>query len=113
MRIISLGCLQNRGKWGIVGLLPVLLVGCAGAGSTQPHDAVRVVTAEQLAECRNVGSVHVSVFDKLAQLQQLGGVANELLALAKQSAAQLGGNAIVEMTNIVDGSQSFEAFHCP
>ncbi len=73
-----------------------------------------MVGAEELAGCRNVGSVHVSVIDKLEQLQQAeNGVSTELLALAKQSARQLGGNAIVEMTDITDGSQSFEAFHCP
>jgi len=92
----------------------LLLTACAGLGRTPPGGAVRVVTAEELTDCRNVGSVHVRVVDKLPQLQQVeGGVATELLTLAEQSAEQLGGNALVEMTNIVDGGQSFEAFSCP
>jgi hypothetical protein len=99
---------------GAVALLVLFLGACAGSGGVPPGETVRIVTAEQLTDCRNVGSVHVSVIDKLQQLQKIeGGVANELLRLAKQSAEQLGGNAIVEMTNITDGSQSFEAFRCP
>ena len=99
---------------GLVGLLAIVLIGCAGAGRQQPADRVRVVTAEQLHGCTNVGFTHVSVVDKLQQLQQVGGaLAEKLVSLAGNSAAQLGGNAIVEMTNIVDGSQSFAVFKCP
>jgi hypothetical protein len=92
----------------------LLLVGCVGSGVRGSGDAVRVVTAEQLQGCTNVGSAHVSVIDKLPQLQQIdGAVAGELVALASNSAVQLGGNALVEMTNIVDGRQSFAVFKCP
>ena len=92
----------------------LVLVGCIGSGVRGGGDAVRVVSAEQLQGCTNVGSAHVSVIDKLPQLQQVdGAVARELAALASNSALQLGGNALVEMTNIVDGSQSFAVFKCP
>jgi len=92
----------------------VILAGCAVTGGRGPEDSVRVVTAEQLRGCTNVGSAHVTVVDNLAELQKVeGAVAGKLIALAKNSALQLGGNAIVEMTNIVDGSQSFAVFNCP
>lgn len=114
MEIISFERFPHRGKWGGANVLGLLLTACVGTGGVPPDKAVRLVSAEQLADCRNVGSVHVSVIDKLQQLRQVeGGVANELLALAKQSAGPLGGNAIIEMTDITDGSQSFEVFHCP
>jgi len=99
---------------GLAGLLAIVLIGCAGPGRQRPADRVRVVTAEQLHGCTNVGFAHVSVVDKLQQLQQVdGALAEKLVSLAGNSAAQLGGNAIVEMTNIVDGSQSFAVFKCP
>jgi hypothetical protein len=95
-------------------VLAAILAGCAATGGGAPEDSVRVVTAEQLRGCTNVGSAHVSVVDNLAELQKVeGAVAGKLIALAKNSALQLGGNAIVEMTNIVDGSQSFAVFNCP
>lgn len=91
----------------------LVLGGCSlfGPRHTEP---VRVVTAEQLQGCSNAGSVHVSVVDQLPSLQPVdGAVARELVALASNSALQLGGNAIVEMTNVVDGGQSFAVFRCP
>ncbi len=105
-----------RNSWsGAVGVIAgLLLVGCAGPGVRDSADAVRVLTAEQLPGCTNVGSAHVTVIDKLPQLQQVdGAVARELTALARNSAVQLGGNAIIEMTNVVDGGQSFAVFKCP
>jgi hypothetical protein len=99
--------------WAMGGTAALVLGGCSlfGARHTDP---VRVVTAEQLQGCRNVGSAQVSVIDQLPSLQQVdGAVARELVVLASNSALQLGGNAIVEMTNIVDGSQSFAVFRCP
>ncbi len=92
----------------------LVLAGCAGSGARGGADSVRVVTAEQLQGCTNVGSAHVAVVDKLPQLQLAdGAVARELIVLASNSAVQLGGNAIIEMTDIVDGRQSFAVFDCP
>lgn len=97
-----------------VGLVALTLMACAGSGVKGGADAVRVATAEQIQGCTNVGSAHVGVVDQLAQLQQVdGAVARELIELASHSAVQLGGNTIIEMTNIVDGSQSFAVFTCP
>jgi hypothetical protein len=98
----------------VAGSAVLLLAGCAVFGARQSPESVRVVTAEQIQGCTNVGSAHVSLVDNLSQLQQVdGAVARELIALASNSARQLGGNAIIEMTNIVDGSQSFAVFKCP
>lgn len=89
-------------------------VACAVSGRERAADSVRVVTAEQLRGCVNVGSTDVVVVDGLAELEKVkGGVAARLIALAKNSAVQLGGNAIVEMSNIDHGSQSFALFKCP
>jgi len=92
----------------------VALGACAGAGDRPAADTVRVLVADQLANCRHAGSVHVSVVDRLVQLQQVdGGVQRELEALARSSALQLGGNAIVPVTGIDNGSQSFAVYRCP
>lgn len=114
MRANIFGDWRRIFRGGLAGVLAVGLVGCAGLGRQRPTDTVRVVTAEQLQGCTNVGFAHVSVVDKLQQLQRVeGALAEKLVSLAGNSATQLGGNAIVEMTNIVDGSQSFAVFKCP
>lgn len=94
--------------------LAVLFGGCAGPGSARKANAVRDLTADDLAGCTPAGSVHVSVADRLAQLQEVdGAVQEELRTLAAQSAVQLGGNAIVAVTGIDNGSQSFDVYRCP
>lgn len=89
--------------------------GCAGWWRHEPPaKSVRIVTAEEVGDCTHVGSTHVSVIDKRLQLEQTeGAVKAELLRLAGQSAEQMGGNAVIEMTNMDDGSQSFALFRCP
>lgn len=90
-----------------------LLGGCAG-GRGGRADAVRVLDTDRLAGCSPAGTVHVSVADRLAQLQQIdGAVQQELEALARHAAVQLGGNAIVDVTGIDSGSQSFAVYLCP
>jgi hypothetical protein len=72
------------------------------------------VTAAQAEGCTPAGSVHVSVADRLVQLQQVeGGVQQELEALARSSALQLGGNALVAVTAIEAGSRSYAVYRCP
>ena len=101
-------------------MLVLLLGACAGSGGVPPGETVRIVTADQLADCRNVGSVHVSVIGKLQQLQKIdGGVANELLRSGTEAEVAdrvkelirdlaPGGGYCVGAFNIVD-YMSFEA----
>lgn len=104
---------KSAGRAGLLAAV-ALLGACAGPGGRQAADAVRLLVADQLQDCSQAGSVHVSVVDNLAQLQQVdGGVQRELVTLARHSALQLGGNAIVAVTGIDDGSQSFAVYRCP
>lgn len=91
----------------------LLLGGCAGR-ETSRAPAVRTLTAGEVAGCTPAGSVHVSVADSLARLQTTEGAVQQALArLAADSAEQLGGNAIVAVTGIDNGSQSFDVYRCP
>jgi hypothetical protein len=101
----------------IAGYVVVMACGLCGACSpplpVTSADAVRTGTAETVSGCHSVGSTHVSVQDRLADYAgQPGRTASELLLLAKQGAAQLGGNVVIEMTEIDEGSQSFAVFRC-
>lgn len=110
MRILPEKCLLSLCPL----LVLSLLCGCAGPGGRGGADSVRVLTADRLQGCSLAGTVHVSVGDRLAQLQAVeGAVQEELAALARRSALPLGGNAIVAVTGIDNGSQSFEAWRCP
>jgi hypothetical protein len=95
-------------------LLAVLPLACVGPGGRHGAQEVAVLTPDEVLGCTDRGSVHVSVMDRLAQLErEEGAVAGELGRLARNSALQLGGNALVPLTDIVDGSRSFAVFECP
>jgi hypothetical protein len=91
-----------------------LLCSCAVPGR-QDVDSVRVLAeGDPPHGCIAAGTAHVSVADRLAQLQTTdGAVQQELLALARRSALQLGGNAVVALTGVDNGSQSFAVYRCP
>jgi hypothetical protein len=96
-------------------LLAVSLLSSCAAPGPQGIDSVRVLAGdESLQECTPAGTTHVSVADRLSQLQATeGAVQQALLDLARRSALQLGGNAVVARTGIDNGSQSFGIYHCP
>ena len=86
---------------------------CSWVKPTPQGEQVRVLTAQEVRTCVDAGTTHVSVLDKLGKLRRSGGkVSVELATLARNSAAQLGGNAIVPVTDIVDGAQTFGVYKC-
>jgi len=74
---------------------------------------VRVATAGEVEECADAGTTHVSVMDKLGVVERnQAKVGGELATLARNSAVQLGGDTVVAITEIIDGSQTFAVYQC-
>lgn len=93
--------------------LAVVLQSCAWVKPTASGAEVRVATAAEVAACREVGSTQVSVLDKVAGIRRgYTTVSEELANLARNSAAQLGGDTVVPTSEIVDGSQTFAVYDC-
>jgi len=96
-----------------VAAVMIFLTACSWRGLSGTAGEVQLKTAEQLNNCENVGATHVSVVDSLGQTGwNPDRVAVELRKLAKNGAVQLGGNTIIEMTGVIDGTQSFAVFNC-
>lgn len=91
----------------------LLLESCTWVKPTASGAQVIVLTAEQVVDCTKAGTTHVSVLDKIGVVKRgYTRVADELETLAANSAAQLGGNAMVPISEIEDGSQSFAIYKC-
>lgn len=87
--------------------------GCTWNKSADTGSQVRKLEAGEIGGCEKIAVTHVSIMDKLESMSKAeGDVAAELTALARKSALQFGGNAIVELTEIRDGTQSFAIFSC-
>ena len=89
------------------------LQSCAWVKPTVSGAEVRVATAAEVRTCREAGSTQVSVLDKVAGVRRgYGKVSEELATLARNSAAQLGGDTVVPTSEIVDGTQTFAVYKC-
>ncbi|MDT8386858.1 MAG: DUF4156 domain-containing protein [Thiogranum sp.] len=91
----------------------VLTSSCTWVKSTEEGARVKVLTAEQVQDCRKAGNTQVSVLGTVGVIRRSESlIAEELVTLAANSAAQLGGNAIVPVSGIEDGSQTFAVYDC-
>jgi acyl dehydratase len=94
-------------------VLLLLLQACAWVKPTASGAEVRVASASEVADCREAGSTQVSVLDKVAGVRRgYTTVSEELATLARNSAAQLGGDTVVPTSEIVDGTQTFAVYDC-
>ena len=69
-------------------------------------------TAAEVAGCRNLGQASVHTTDKVLLTRDPRTVQAEVIALAKNQAGDMGGNAIVPAGPINGGSQSFDVYRC-
>lgn len=91
----------------------MLLTSCAWVKPTDAGAQVKHLTADQVGNCRKAGTTHVAVLDKVGVVKRGSTrVEDELATLAANSAAQLGGNAVVPVSGIEDGNQTFAVYHC-
>ena len=87
--------------------------GCTWVEPTETGAGVQVATTGEVEACSKKGTTHVSVMDKLGVLERSQTkVAGELATLARNSAVELGGDTVVAMTEIVDGTQTFAVYKC-
>lgn len=69
-------------------------------------------TAAEVAGCRNLGQASVHTTDKVVLARDTRTVQAEVIALAKNQAGAMGGNAIVPAGPLNGGSQSFDVYRC-
>lgn len=97
----------------IILLVLLAVSGCSWLWPSVKESDVRLITVDRLSGCSRLGTTHVSLMDRLEPLlQNEAQVAEELVALARNSAVQFGGNAIMALTGIRDGTQSFAIYSC-
>ena len=99
---------------------PLLLVLCLplaacswGIKLDSGGDKVRTAWNGDVAGCRDVGKVTVSVLDHVGPMDRNGlKVRDELEVMARNEAASLGADTIKPIGDPRDGEQSWAAYHC-
>lgn len=89
----------------------LLLSACSYVKLTAAGENVAVLQLEQVRSCTHTGSTTVSVLNKVVVNRSPDKVALELRTLARNRAADRG-DAIVAMTPVSDGEQTFNIYRC-
>ena len=94
-------------------VLAALLAGCTWVKPTPEGEKVVVLSAAEVKNCKRLGHTTVSVLSKVAGLDRhQEKVEKELKTLARNTAAEIGGDAVVPEGEIKDGQQRFGVYRC-
>jgi len=94
--------------------IAVAVLGCHWVPLTEGGARVRLLRSEQAAECEEIGTVNAKTSDRViifARTERK--VREELESLARNEAAEMGGDAVVPIGRIETGRQSFAVHRCP
>ncbi len=88
------------------------LGGCAFVNLTEAGSQVRQANATEVVNCKFVGEVSSQTKDKIVFNRNTDSVKEELIVLARNKAAELDANAIVNDGKPYFGAQNFKAYRC-
>ena len=89
------------------------IAGCTWVHLTSEGELVQKVTASDVEECKRIGEATVSVKDTIAGISRSSEkMAEELLILGQNAASEMGGDTIVQVSEVQDGEQTFNVYKC-
>jgi hypothetical protein len=89
------------------------LAACAWVELEPDADDVRVVAEPDVAGCERLGTARVEVTDRVLAVQRSPSkIEEELDVLARNAAADMGGNRVVAAGPIRDGEREYAVFEC-
>jgi hypothetical protein len=90
-----------------------IATGCTWVKLTPEGAKVKQATAAEVAACSRVGTANAMTKDRVLLKRGPQKVQEELIVLAANEAATMGGNAIVPEGAPVEGRQTFVVYKCP
>jgi len=89
------------------------IAGCTWIKPSPGAEGVRVLGAGDVSACQKLGDTTVSLLHKVAGINRSEKkVRTELETMARNSAAEVGGDAVVATSPVADGEQSFDVYQC-
>ena len=89
------------------------LPACTWVEPTTESSGVTLVKSFNVNSCKKLGSTNATVTQKFGPVTRDDDVVmEELITLAKNRAAKMGGDSIVAQEPVVDGSMSFDIYKC-
>jgi len=97
-----------------LGVLVAAGAGCTHVKIEPSGTSVRRLGAQEAPSCERLGTTHVKVLSKVLFVgRSETKMAEELTTLARNSAGDMGGNAVIAEGGIHDGKQTFGVYRCP
>lgn len=108
---------MKRARWWLCGIVVLLfLAACTWVKISPEMSKVRVFTADEVAAagCERLGVTSVATIATYGMFDRYSkSVDEELSALARGSAVDMDGNAIVPQSEVVDGRRTYVIYRCP
>ena len=89
-----------------------VLSACSTLKLSEGGEKVRVLEPSEVTSCKNLGRTNTSVTSKIVFERSEDAVSEELQIVARNSAAGMGGDTIVPLTVIENGTQTFVVYKC-
>lgn len=95
-------------------LVILLITGCTWVKPTPSGEQVRVASKPaEIKDCKKLGNTTVNLLDKVGYFKRdAEKVENELSILGRNSAAEMGGDTILPVSEVYLGERSFDVFRC-
>ena len=91
----------------------ICLPACTWVVPTEESNEVTLVKAFNVKSCKKLSTTTATVKHKIAGItRDEETVTEELITLAKNRAATLGGDSIVSQGPVIDGSMEFDVYKC-
>jgi Domain of unknown function (DUF4156) len=105
---------QTCKKISVAVSIAALVAGCSWVRLNDAGQRVRVAKdASQVAGCTEMAEMTTSVADKIAFVsREKAKVRDEVEALAREQAAEVGADTVLATSEVVDGAQNFKAYRC-
>ena len=93
--------------------LAIIVSSCTWVELTKQGEKVRVLEAHEVGSCKKLGKTTTSVKDTVIDVERnRDKVKKELESLARNSAADMGGDTVVPVADIENGKQTFDVYRC-
>ena len=97
----------------IIFAIVVPVLACTWVPLTSRGQSVRILQASEVANCEKIGETTATTRDRVIIFARSDRkVREELESLARNEAAELGGDAIVRIGTATDGRQVFHVYRC-
>lgn len=91
----------------------IVIGGCTWVKLTPGGEKVRVLSPAEVTSCNLIGDTNVALLARIGAVNRNEEkVQKELNALARNSAADMGGDTVVPASEVNDGKQRYSVYKC-